>query len=892
MEHSMTREDALKKFGSGPRGLTGAQAGEHRRRYGANVITKKRGKSLGRRIFEALSEPMLIILIVAWLITLGTTIGTYLKTGEGDFVECVGIFVAIVLSVAITIVMEGRSAKAFEALTDLAGKVTVKVYRDGEVSEVEQKDVAVGDILILATGDKIVADGRLMESRDLTVDESMLTGESKPARKDAGVMLAESVPLAERVNMVYSGTYVTGGSGLMLVTAVGDRAEMGLIAGELGGAETAPSPLQIKLAQLGKRITRIGAVSAAFVFALTVGRLALRGTLDFAGVREAFISAIILIVAAVPEGLPTIVAVSLALNVIKLARENALIKKLIATETAGCVSVICSDKTGTLTENKMTLIRLCTFDYCYGAEEIRDLTLVENFCVNSTADVEKKGKTYRYLGSPTEGALLVAYEKSNRGASYRRIRERADVMEVLPFSSDNKYMATAVAAKEGVRTYVKGAPETVLAMCALTPAQRAGVLAAVAEEQSKARRVIAFAHRDGASSFVRDLSGFRYDGYAVISDPVRPDVKAAVDRCRRAGIAVKMLTGDNQVTAEAIAREIGMTDGVGQVVSAGEIEGLSDEELRKVLPRIRVIARSTPLVKLRVVRLLKESGEVVAVTGDGINDAPAMRRADIGISMGQTGSEVAKEASDIVLLDDSFSTIVRAVEFGRNVYKNLQRFIMFQLTVNMSAVVAVIFSLLLGFKAPFTALQLLWINIIMDGPPALSLGFERADPDLMSQKPIGKEDSIVTKKMLFRIILHGALISAFFILQNTRNFLGVPAAERATVLFTMFVLFQLFNAFNCRELGKVSIFKKLSANKPMVVTFVIVFLLQIAITQFGGAAFGTVPLSFGTWVKTVTCAFSVIALSELYKLVYRLKSRYRVPAAEKRPARVQKQAER
>ncbi len=579
--------------------------------------------------------------------------------------------------------------------------------------------------------------------------------------------------------------------------------------------------------------------------------------------------------AAVPEGLPTIVAVSLSLSVIKLSRENALVKKMIAAETIGCVNVICSDKTGTLTENKMTVLECWLPDGNDAATlklvqpaQIANAQLLANFCINGTADIAEDGS---FIGNPTEGALLVAANAA--GTSYTAMRENTDVLHVIPFSSEEKHMTTIVRHDAGAAAYVKGSPERVLAMCTMGTQMQIAVESAIHASEDKAYRVLAFAHKmfEDASQANHESAecDMVFDGFVCISDPLRPDVFDAVQECRRAGVELKMLTGDNLVTATAIARELGMLDSGKRAVEAREIQAMSDEELSRQLPQIAVIARSTPAVKMRVVKLLKAAGEVVAVTGDGINDAPALKNADVGIAMGVSGTGVAKEASDIVLLDDAFSAIVNAIRWGRGIYENFKRFISFQLTVNIASVITVFVSILLGYDAPFTALQLLWVNIIMDGPPALTLGLEPSYSDLMKQKPVRRDENIVDRTLLTRIIATGVYISCVFLAQHVWNFLGATPEQASTVLFTLFTLFQLFNAFNCRELHTESIFKHILGNRLMLGVVGGTFVLQILIIQFAGAFFGTVPLPLDMWAKIFACSFSVIVLSELVRAIMR-----------------------
>lgn len=880
----MSREELLQATGTDPEhGLSESQVQASRQKYGANTFVRTGTESMLKRIWDASTEPMLLMLLFAAIITLSVNITRYFTGGEYNFLECAGIFAAIFLSVAITIVTEGKSAKAFEALSKINDDTLIKVLRDGEPQLIPQKDIVIGDILLIETGDKIVADGRLISGNDLSADESALTGESLPVKKDATFTCQENTPVAERACMLYSGCFVSGGSGTMLVTGVGNDTEFGQIAQELSSIEKTTTPLQEKLDRLGKGITILGSSAAAIVFLIQIIQFAMNHTISLDTVSEAFITSIVLIVAAVPEGLPTIVAVSLALNIIKMSRENALVKKMIACETIGCVNIICSDKTGTLTENKMTVQKIYAGgnlldpeDLAFPAktpaeaslqpEEAR--ALLRNFCINSNADITWEDGSWTFIGNPTECALLAAARKA--GSDYQQLRKESDIVRVFPFSSQNKDMSTIVNEDGRLMLYTKGNPEKILSLCSNVSAEETAHIQKLMENfQDKAGRLLTFAHKELAcfngekqQELEQDL---HYDGFVVISDPLSPDVYDSIRDCRRAGIEVKMLTGDNIRTARAIAEELHMLQDGHLAVEAAKIDSMSDEELKKALPKISVIARSTPLIKMRVVKLLKEEKNVVAVTGDGINDAPAIKNADVGIAMGIAGTEVTKEASDMVLLDDSFSTIIKAVQWGRGIYENFKRFIQFQLTVNVSSVVVVIASILAGFPTPFTALELLWINIIMDGPPALTLGLEPIREDLLKHPPTKRNANIISRKMLIRIFANGIFISIVFMLQHFTNFLGAAQTEEATVLFTLFVLFQLFNAFNCRELDDTPMFKNLLNNKLMLCVFLIVLVLQFLITQVGTAVFETTPLSAAMWGKMLLTAGSVVVINEIWK---------------------------
>lgn len=864
--------DLLKTLGvTRKTGLTDEAAAQSRKTHGENAFERKKPDSLTKRIFEAASEPMIVMLFMAAFITLAVNVSRSFTGGEGNYFECAGIFAAISLSVLITVAMEGKSAKAFDALNRIGEDAKVRGIRNGQVRLIPRREIAVGDILLAGAGDKLLADGRLLECASLCVDESALTGESMPVSKDAAANFTRAdIPVAEHTNMLFAGSYVFGGSGVFVVTGVGNGTEFGKIARELSSVTKSTTPLQEKMARLGKKITALGTAAAAVVFAAQLAIFLLNGTATLENISGAFITSIVLIVAAVPEGLPTIVAVSLSINIIKMSRNNALVRKLIACETIGGVNVICTDKTGTLTENLMTVTDVHTGGATVKPEDVRDKRLLRNFCVNSTADIcaDEGHQEAPFIGNPTECALLVAAQKA--GLSYTNLRACTAVTRVQPFSSEEKAMTTETMEDGEPIAYIKGSPEKILAACGLSPSQKREIERQIGTFQEKACRVIAFAHQKLGRT---DGGGAVFDGFAAISDPLRADVREAVQRCRDAGIEVKMLTGDNILTARAIADELHLSGDDKQTAEGSEIEAMSDEELALALPRIAVIARSTPIVKMRVVNALKALGNVVAATGDGINDAPALKNADVGIAMGVSGTEVSKEASDIVLLDDSFSSIVKAVQWGRGIYENFQRFLQFQLTVNLSSVIVVLSSILLGYVSPFSALQLLWINIVMDGPPALILGLEAAGADLMKRKPIKRDAEIVTRGMLARIAVNASFISCVFLAQQSFNFLGGAQEEMPTILFTLFVLFQLFNAFNCRELTYASALRDFSGNRLMPLVFFAVFCLQVLITQFGGSFYATVPLSAGIWCRMIAVSFTIVAASEAFRMLMRTISR-------------------
>jgi len=861
-------------------GLSASEVEARTQRYGKNVFSPKEKGSMLSKIFDSLKEPLIVILLISGLISLAMN----------HIADGLGIFVAVLIATSIAIIQEGKSDKAFEALSKLSDDVHVKAVRDGKIVSISQSDLTIGDIIHLETGDKVPADARVVHRSNLGVDESMLTGEAESVTKITAKIDRENCPLAERINMLYSGTMVIEGRAIAIVTYIGDKTEMGKIANELKEEETSQTPLQQKLADLGKRISIVGSIAAAGVFLLELFNMYRSGMLvldnisvALPGIKDAFVTSVALIVAAVPEGLPTMVAITLAFNMQKMAKNNALVRKLIACETIGSVNVICSDKTGTLTENRMTVVDV----WCDGKNvPINELTcdeMLQNFCVNSTADILKKESKFEFLGNPTECSLLVCANKNN--INYLNYRKQfAEPVADYNFTSARKMMSTAYEKDHGYRIYTKGSPEKVLnisnrilyngKIIEMTQEHRNVIEESIKKLQDKARRVLAFAFNDFTTepqwediyNVEKDLV---FTGFIGIEDPLRTDVKAAIDQCRQAGITVKILTGDNINTARAIAKQLGIVKPDSLVLEVTDIDAMSDQELKSKLDKIVVIARSNPTAKMRVVKLLKEINNSVVVTGDGINDAPALKAADVGVAMGIAGTEVAKEASDIVLLDDSFSTIVNAIKWGRGIYENFQRFIQFQLTVNVVAFLTVILAELFGFKMPFTTLQLLWVNIIMDGPPALTLGLEPPREHLLEKQPIKRNASIVTKDMLLKILTNGLFVVTALLLLLETKALGGTDAQQSTIVFTSFVLFQLWNAFNCREFGVASIFPNIYRNKVMVGVVFLTFLIQILVTQYGGNVFKTVPLELSLWIKIIGFTFSVVIFSELLKLIMR-----------------------
>ena len=848
-------EDVLNKEKFSYSGLNESKVRSLKEKYGNNTLGEKKKNGLLNKIFKALTEPMILILLFATAITIGINIGNFIAGKESDFYECVGIICAIALSVGLTIFMENKSEKAFETLKKLSDAISVTVLRNNKRVILDYAEVVVGDVVLYETGDKVIADGIIIDCCELEVDESSLSGESISVKKQSflqGKICSK--------NMLYSGSYLKSGNAKMLVLAVGKNAQIGKIANTLSQENNVTAPLSAKLTALSKKISVFGGVAALLTFILSLIRLYLNSNLNFENIKEAFIQAVVLIVAAVPEGLPATVAIALALSVVKLAKSNAVIKKLVAAETVGCVSVICSDKTGTLTVGKMQVNNFVIDGKEINPQQLTNKFLINNVIYNSTAYFVKDKGVLNTFGNSTECALINCLFKNN----YKELNRKRGLVEIVKresFSSKRKYMLTIVKADSKQIAYVKGSIEKIIEFCNFSKAEGDSYLELASKYAKRAERIIAFAHDEG--------NGFIFDGFCSISDVIRKEVYNAVSECKKAGIEVKILTGDNQETALAIAKKLGIASDFSNIATGAEIEVMSDKELIEKLPRLTVIARSTPEIKLKIVNTLKKMGEIVAVTGDGVNDAPAVKNADIGISMG-SGSEITKEASDIILLDNSFSVIVKAVAFGRNIYRNFQRFIFFQLTVNFSAVGIIIAFLAFGFAPPFTALQLLWINIIMDGPLALSLGLERRDEGYMDEKPVRRSDSIITKKTFLRTVLHSIFIISVLIFQKLFNFFNATVEQGESVIFALFVFFQLFNAVNAREIGHVSIIKSLGKNKPFTYLLLFTAIMQILITEYFGKMFSTVSLGLILWGKIFAVTFTLILISEGYKMLYRI----------------------
>lgn len=893
------------------KGLTDSNVKERNEKYGKNEFTHKEEVSIFTDIKNALLEPMMLILLFAALVS----------AVIGEYYDSIGIVCAVAIGITIGIITEGKSKKAAEALAKMTEDIMVKVLRDGNIMQVSKSELVPGDIVYLETGDMIPADGRFVETVDLKVREDMLTGESDDVKKDAHAIIQMEViegngikkiqdPIpAKQINMGFGGTLIAYGKATMVVTSIGDDTEMGRIAQTLQ-IEEEETPLQRKLGDLGKTITKISSVIAALLFLFMVFKMISADSLNvntsgiiqfldsIDSVKTAFVVCIALIVAAVPEGLPTMINMTLAITMQKMAKINALVTKKEACETIGSVSVICSDKTGTLTQNRMTVENLYLNGKFFDDKEEIDDYFVKNCLVNSTADITFEDDKLNYLGNSTECALLAYLEDYD----YKKERKESEVIHQIPFNSKNKFMATIMKIKGKPVVLAKGAPEILLShsiyevlegkFVKLTEKRKEEIMKEIHKLQAKSMRILGFGFRivdenEAETAVTSEISILKSDnrdenselvfsGFVAIRDPLRPDVAEAIATAKKAGIETKMLTGDNINTAIAIGQELGMLKGSKKAVEATYIDTLTDEELKYEIKNIAIVARSKPETKMRIVGALQEIGEVVGVTGDGINDAPALTKADVGIAMGISGSEVSKNAADIILTDDNFTTIIHGIKWGRGVYENFQRFIQFQITVNIIAFLIAIISQVLNFEMPFTTIQLLWINIIMDGPPALVLGLEPIRNNVFNKKPVDRNASIITKNMITSIILNAIYVTAILLIQMKYNILGAStekvgfASEMETVLFGLFAFSALFNAFNCREFGIDSIIPNFFKNNIAIKVIFITGISQIIFTQVFRNFFNSVPLSVLMWGKVLVLAFMIIVVNEVVKFILRV----------------------
>lgn len=846
-------------------GLTDAQVAQSRQRNGENVLTPPKKTSLWRLYLDKYNDPIIKILLVAAGVSL------VLAIIENEFVEVIGIFLAIILATSIGFWFERDAAKKFDVLTAIGEESPVKVVRDGKVIEVPRHDVVVGDVVLLGVGDEVPADGVLFESTDLQIDESALTGEPIISKyttvKDDGATYPS--------NMVLRSTMVMNGGGRMTVTAVGDATEIGKVARKATELTSIKTPLNIQLDKLAGLISKVGSGIAIAAFIVFLAHDIMTNPLwlgeDYLRMAEVvlkyFMMAVTLIVMAVPEGLPMAVTLALALNMRRMLKSNNLVRKLHACETMGAVTVICTDKTGTLTQNKMQVGEM------YAIDDNNGELLRAAIALNTTAEIDGD----KAIGNPTEGALLLNLKRE--GIDYKTLRKDNTTVWQLPFSTERKYMATIGIVGGERYLFVKGAPEIVMTYCDMTDEERNAIQTRLLGYQNKAMRTLAFAckkldNEEDSYELTTDNAHLTLQGVAAISDPLRKEVPEAVKQCRKAGIDVKIVTGDTQATAIEIARQIGIWDK--DTPQEAHITGpnfaeLGDDEAYERVDVLRVMSRARPTDKQRLVNLLQKRGEVVAVTGDGTNDAPALNHAHVGLSLG-SGTSVAKNASDMTLIDDSFGSIVSAVEWGRSLYKNIQRFIFFQLVVNVTALLLVLIGSFVGTELPLTITQMLWVNLIMDTFAAMALASLPPSREVMKEKPRKQTDFIINRQMLWAICTVGF---AFFAVMLTMLVMfehsNSISPKELTIFFTTFVILQWWNLFNAKAMGSDhSSFRHFLADKGLMFVLLIILVGQWIIVTFGGRMFRTTPLDLHTWIWILVCTSPVMWIGEAYRMVSRI----------------------
>lgn len=865
-------------------GLTDEQVKQSREQHGKNVLTPPQRTSLWKLYLDKYRDPIIQILLVAAFVSL------ILAFIEKNFMETIGIFVAVFLATTVGFYFERDAAKKFNLLTALSEEQPVKVRRNGKVMEIPRHDVVVGDVVLVEVGDEVPADGELIVCNDLQINESTLTGEPVTEKSLEG-----GGDGAYPRNIILRSTMVMNGRGEFVVTAVGDATEIGKVAKKSTEQTSVETPLHMQLDKLAKMISKVGSVvSVAAFFIFLIHDILTNpawGGKDYFYMAEIvlkyFMMAVTLIVMAVPEGLPMAITLSLALNMRRMLKSNNLVRKLHACETMGAVTVICTDKTGTLTQNKMQVSAL---ELKQGDEALLDTAIA----LNSTAELND-GKP---IGNPTESALLLWLDAQDK--DYEELRKQVNVLKQLPFSTERKMMATLAEVDGETYLFVKGAPEIVMKKCIIEDRMQRQSAEELDEWQHKAMRTLAFAYKKIEASIMRtsrtstaevvallDANDLQLQAIAAIADPIRPDVPAAVQECRHAGIEVKVVTGDTAATALEIGKQIGVfedePENIGadgsltsldqQMITGEQWEALSDEEAYERAKDICVMSRARPTDKQRLVAMLQKRGEVVAVTGDGTNDAPALHYAHVGLSLG-SGTSVAKEASDMTLLDDSFKSIANAVMWGRSLYRNLQRFLFFQLVVNVVALLLVLGGSVIGTEMPLTVTQILWVNLIMDTFAALALASLPPSHEVMKDKPRKASDFIINKSIGFGILFCGIVfflvMFALLVYCERRGKGGVDVHE-LTMFFTTFVMIQFWNLFNAKALmSHHTAFRHFLKDKGMILVLVLVLVGQWIIVTFGGEMFRTTPLSLHEWLLIIGSTSVVLWAGELWRTFKRM----------------------
>ena len=850
-----------------PQGLTPDEVAESRQRHGENVITPPKDDSAWKLFIEKFKDPIIRILLVAAVLSL------VIAFIEKEFLEPIGIICAIILATCVGFVFEWDAMRRFRRLNQVNDDTPVKVMRSGAVCEVPRREVVVGDLVCIENGETVPADGELVEAVSLSINESTLTGEPEVAKTVAEEHFDPEATYPS--NVVMRGTTVVDGYGMMVVTAVGDATEAGRVTEQATVESDEQTPLNRQLTRLSRMIGRVGIVLSVVIFgAMLLKAIFIGGLLEEDWLRivqqvlHIFMVSVALIVMAVPEGLPMSITLSLAMSMRRMLKTNNLVRRMHACETMGAVTVICTDKTGTLTQNKMHVNEVVRYD----ALPLHDFA--EIVAANSTAFLDAEG---RIIGNPTEGALLEWLRRG--GEDYAALREGAEIEDRLTFTTERKYMATIIRSGVSGRRIlcVKGAPEIVRAMCA-DDGRGAEIGERLLAFQNRAMRTLAVAWAEteaGDCETAVRAGGLHFAAVAAISDPVRGDVPAAVKACLDAGIAVKIVTGDTPATAREIARQIGLwddaADGERNHMTGTEFAAMSDEELLGRVQGLKIMSRARPLDKQRLVRLLQQCGEVVAVTGDGTNDAPALNFANVGLSMG-TGTSVAKDASDITLLDDSFTSIATAVMWGRSLYRNIQRFVLFQLTINFAAIVVCFVGAIFGTDLPLTVVQILWVNIIMDTFAAMAMASLPPNPEVMLDKPRPRDEFIITRAMARTIFTCGIVVVAVLLGMMfwwTATAGGMNEVQ-LTLFFSVFVFLQFWNMFNAKGFEtKHSVFTCVRGCREFFLILLAIGIGQVLILEVGGAVFRTVPLAWRQWAWVIGGTSLIAVGGELVRAVRR-----------------------
>lgn len=868
-----------------PTGLSDKEVLSSRERHGNNLLTPPKRPSMWKLYLEKFRDPVIRILLIAAFFSL------IISFIENEYAETIGIFFAIFLATGIGFYFEYDANKKFDLLNAVGEETPVTVIRNGKVHEVPRKDIVVGDIVVLNTGDEVPADGILLEAISLQVNESSLTGELMVSKTTDERLFDKDATYAS--NEVMRGTTVTDGHGMMRVERVGNATEIGKVARQATEQSEEQTPLNIQLTKLADFIGKIGFTIAALTFIVFTakdlyGYLSVHEITNWHDwmaiariVLKYFMMSVTLIVVAVPEGLPMSVSLSLALNMRRMLKTNNLVRKMHACETMGAITVICTDKTGTLTQNLMQVHEA-------KLDASKPDLIAEGISTNSTAYLDNTGEGEKPsgVGNPTEIALLLWL--NGQGKDYLKLHKNAQVINQLTFSTERKYMATLVESPIQQRKvlYIKGAPEIVMGRCNLSQKEITNYNTDLSAYQNKAMRTLGLAYKfipKGASNDCAELvkeGGMTFLGIVAISDPIRTDVPAAVGKCQSAGISVKIVTGDTPGTATEIARQIGLwlpEDTERNRITGAEFAALSDEEALDRVLDLKVMSRARPMDKQRLVQLLQQKGAVVAVTGDGTNDAPALNHAQVGLSMG-TGTSVAKEASDITLLDDSFHSIATAVMWGRSLYKNIQRFIVFQLTINVVALASVLLGAFCGTELPLTVTQMLWVNLIMDTFAAMALASIPPSPDVMNEKPRKTDEFIITKAMRNNILGVGLCFLAILkgLILTIRQLPADMTIQALTQFFTIFVMLQFWNLFNASVFGTYhSVFKDARHAMGMLSVAVIILVGQILIVEFGGKVFRTEPMNLLTWISIIGGTSVVLWIGEIYRWIKRMQTKKR-----------------